>query len=131
MPVREMKLRIGEVTGIPFDTIHLFHPTPSGHPIRDIYGWKETWPWPADLPVAEVFDEMVIRGCGIAADAVLYMLVKINAFQSVGCFKHSIAGSALGMTNFTRLAKKSVVRARPIQNTRLFAPPLPPATPTS
>jgi len=59
--VSALKQRIWEVSKITREKQHLFFQTPKekgGRPISELRGWRETWPWPKDLHVVEVHDEL-------------------------------------------------------------------------
>ena len=62
--VSEVKQRIWEVSKITREKQHLFFQTPKergGRPISDLRGWREAWPWPKDLHVVEVHDELPLH----------------------------------------------------------------------
>jgi len=62
--VSELKQRIWEVSKITREKQHLFFQTAKekgGRPISDLRGWREAWPWPKDLHVVEVHDELPLE----------------------------------------------------------------------
>eukprot|EP00041_Stephanoeca_diplocostata_P015247 m.290039 g.290039 ORF g.290039 m.290039 type:complete len:319 (+) comp19974_c2_seq9:271-1227(+) len=60
-PCSDLKRRIHEVTGIPISRIHLFCRAPQsdgGRPVQEVYGWKNSWPWPQDMLLVNLEDDL-------------------------------------------------------------------------
>jgi len=66
--VSELKQRVMELTGVARECQHLFFRASAdkgGRPIKELRGWRPSWPWPADLMIIEIHDELPLDAYGV------------------------------------------------------------------
>jgi len=68
-PVLDLKRRIWEMTSIPMGRMTLLFQASvesGGRPISELRGWNESWPWPKDLTVIQLADDLSLVAYDIA-----------------------------------------------------------------